>query len=100
MVGLFSSEEMHQKFLSHDKTLSFSDWNEFLSRKANENDSIDNIGKETRKKARSVIFANLHQAGFLSSSNELKEADISEDAKRIIGKDIVFLPILSLGEAE
>ena len=100
MVGLFSSEEMHQKFISHDKTLSFSDWNEFLSRKANENDSIDNIGKETRKKARSVIFANLHQAGFLSSSNELKEADISEDAKRIIGKDIVFLPILSLGEAE
>ena len=50
MVGLFASEEMHQKFLSHDKTLSFSDWNEFLSRKANENDSIDNIGKETRKK--------------------------------------------------
>ena len=57
IVGLFASEVVHQKFLSYEKTLSFSDWNEFLSRKANENDSIDNIGKETRKKARSVIFS-------------------------------------------
>lgn len=100
IVGLFASEVVHQKFLSYEKTLSFSDWNEFLSRKANENDSIDNIGKETRKKAKSVIFTNLHQAGFLSSSNELKAADISEDAKKIIGKDIVFLPILSIGGAK
>lgn len=99
LVGLFAAEVVREKFLSRDYSLSISDWNEFLARKAQENDSIDNIGKETRRHARSVVMGNLRQAGLLSSSNELKAAEISEDVKKTIGKDLVFYPILSSGGA-
>lgn len=96
LVGLFASDVIHQRFLTNNRYLYLRDWDAFLSRQADEDNTIDNIGKSTRDKARSVIFSNLRQACFLSSSNELKGAEISEDALRIIGKEIIYFPISSI----
>ena len=94
LVGKFASSVINQKFSSHDFSLSFGDWNEFLSRESLEHHEIEDIGKSSRIKAQSVLFGNLRSVGYLSSSNELKEATLSKEMLSLIGHDIHYYPVL------
>lgn len=100
LIGEFASTVIHQKFISHEFSLTPNDWSEFLAGKAQENEGIDEIGKATRTKAKTVIFTNLRQAELLSSSNELKEARLSEDAMKAIKKDLAFFPSFTTGDVK
>lgn len=93
LVGKFASSVINQKFSSHDFSLSFGDWNEFLSRESLEHHEIEDIGKSSRIKAQSVLFGNLRSVGYLSSSNELKEATLSKEMLSLIGNDIHYYTV-------
>lgn len=93
LIGKFADTVINQKFNNHDFFLSSGDWNEFLSRESHEHHEIEDIGKTSRVKAKSVLFGNLRNAGYLSSSNELKEATISKEISSRIGQDIRYFPV-------
>lgn len=93
LIGKFSDTVINQKFSHHDFFLSTGDWNEFLSRESSEHQEIEDIGKASRAKAKSVLFGNLRNVGYLSSSNELKEAALSGDVASLIGSDIRYFPV-------
>ena len=93
LIGKFSNTVINQKFNHHDFTLSTGDWNEFLSRESHEHQEIEDIGKTSRAKARSVLFGNLRSVGFLSSSNEIKEATLSREMVAVIGSDVRYFPV-------
>lgn len=93
LIGKFSDTVINQKFNQHDFTLNTGDWNEFLSRESHEHHEIEDIGKASRAKARSVLFGNLRNVGYLSSSSELKEAAFSREVASLIGSDIRYFPV-------
>lgn len=93
LVGKFSDTVINQKFNQHDFTLSTGDWNEFLSRESHEHQEIEDIGKTSRAKAKSVLFGNLRSVGFLSSSNEIKDAMLSREMLTVIGSDVRYFPV-------
>lgn len=93
LIGKFSDTVINQKFSHHDFFLSTGDWNEFLSRESSEHQEIEDIGKASRAKAKSVLFGNLRNVGYLSSSNELKEAALSREVASLIGSDIRYFPV-------
>ena len=93
LVGKFADTVLNQKFNRHDFHLSIGEWNEFLSRESHEHQEIEDIGKASRAKARSVLFGNLRNVGYLSSSNELKEAALSKEVVSLIGSDIRYFPV-------
>ena len=97
LIGKFADTVINQKFMQHDFHLSPGEWNEFLSRESHEHQEIEDIGKASRTKARSVLFGNLKSIGYLSSSNELKEAIIAEDVISVIGADMRFFPCIAGG---
>ena len=59
LIGKFADTVINQKFNHHDFILSTGDWNEFLSRESHEHQEIEDIGKASRAKAKSVLFGNL-----------------------------------------
>lgn len=93
IITKFAETVINQKFNRNDYNLSFGDWYEFLSQESIEHTEIDDIGKATRVKAKSVLFGNLRSSGYLSSTNTLNEAIISKKTKVIIKKDLVLFPI-------
>ena len=93
LIGKFADTVISQKFNNHDFFLSSGDWNEFLSRESHEHQEIEDIGKATRAKAKTVLFGNLRNTGYLSSSNELKEAAVSKEMAALIGHDIRYFPV-------
>ena len=93
LIGKFADTVINQKFKQHDFHLSAGDWNEFLSRESYEHQEIEDIGKASRLKAKSVLFGNLKSLGYLSSSNEMKEATISKEVASLIGSDICYFPV-------
>ena len=93
LIGKFADTVINQKFNHHDFILSTGDWNEFLSRESHEHHEIEDIGKASRAKARSVLFGNLRNVGYLSSSSELKEAAFSREVASLIGSDIRYFPV-------
>ena len=93
LVGKFADTVLNQKFNRHDFHLSIGEWNEFLSRESHEHHEIEDIGKASRAKAKSVLFGNLRNVGYLSSSNELKEAALSKEVVSLIGSDIRYFPV-------
>lgn len=93
LIGKFADTIINQKFNNHDFSLSTGDWNEFLSRESHEHQEIEDIGKASRTKAKTVLFSNLRSAGYLSSSNELKEAAVSKELAALIGQDIRYFPV-------
>ena len=93
LIGKFADTVINQKFNHHDFILSTGDWNEFLSRESHEHHEIEDIGKTSRAKARSVLFGNLRNVGYLSSSSELKEAAFSREVASLIGSDIRYFPV-------
>ena len=93
LVGKFADTVINQKFNNHDFILSAGDWNEFLSRESHEHQEIEDIGKASRTKAKTVLFGNLRSAGYLSSSNELKEAAVSKELAALIGQNIRYFPV-------
>ena len=97
LVGKFADTVINQKFIHHDFTLTSGDWNEFLSRESYEHHAIEDIGKATRVKARSVLFGNLKSVGYLSSSNEIKEAILAEEVISILGENLRFFPYYAGG---
>lgn len=93
LVGKFADTVINQKFNNHDFSLLPKDWNEFLSRESDEHQELENIGKASRSKARSVIFSNLRSSNYLSSSDTLKEAVIPKEIASTIKQDIRFFPV-------
>lgn len=93
LIGKFADTVINQKFNQHDFTLSTGDWNEFLSRESHEHQEIEDIGKTSRAKAKSVLFGDLRNVGYLSSSNEIKEAMIPREMAAVIGQDIRYFPV-------
>lgn len=92
LIGKFADTVINQKYIQHDFHLSPGEWNEFLSRESCEHQEIENIGKASRLKAKSVLFGNLKSLGYLSSSNELKEAMLANETVAAIGSDMRFFP--------
>ncbi len=97
LVGKFADTVINQKFNQHDFHLSFGEWNEFLSRESNEHQEIEDIGKFSRVKAKSVLFGNLRCIGYLSSSYELQDAMLTKEVISVIGDDIRFFPCITRG---
>lgn len=93
LIGKFADTVINQKFNNHDFSLFTGDWNEFLSRESHGHQEIEDIGKASRTKAKTVLFGNLRNTGYLSSSNELKEADVSKEMATLIGHDIRYFPV-------
>ena len=93
LIGKFADTVNNQKFNHHDFILSTGDWNEFLSRESHEHHEIEDIGKASRAKAKSVLLGNLKNVGYLSSSSELKDAALSREVVSLIGCDIRYFPV-------
>ena len=97
LVGKFADTVINQKFNLHDFYLSFGEWNEFLSRESYEHQELEEIGKSSREKAKSVLFGNLRNIGYLSSSNELQDAMLTKEIISVIGNDVRYFPCITGG---
>ncbi len=93
IMGKFADTVINQKFNHYDFSLCTSDWNEFLSRESQEHQEIEDIGKASRAKAKSVLFGNLRNVGYLSSSNAIKGAMLPNEMVKMIGSDIRYFPV-------
>ena len=77
----FSTEVLHEKYLSRSMKITELDYDPFFSRKADWNDELEKIKTSTRKKLRQVVFLMMREAGLITEDNTILRAMLS---KRLI----------------
>lgn len=94
LVGKFAEEKLGPFYREKHFHIDIKDWNEFFLDMVDEYPYLSEIGEATLRKSRVVIFHNLRETEYLSSSSELNEAVISEELKNILRNDLKYYPIV------
>ena len=93
LVGTFATDIVCEKFRNRSYSLKPEDLWEYLSDRSIDYSNLADISDAMRSKAKSVIFYNLRDAGYLNSLNEIQPAYLSSLAKDAIGyKNLRFFP--------
>lgn len=93
VVGWFAKEIIHEKYVSKDFNLTRNDFMAFLISKSDSVPELKEIGASSRSKLQSVVFHNLGEAGFISSTGEIQTAMLSYSVLRSLDEgEIAFFP--------
>lgn len=93
LIGSFAIEIVCEKFRNRSFNLKPEDLWEFLANKSVDYSNLADISDAVRSKAKSVIFYNLRDAGYLNSLDEIQPAYLSGLAKDAIGYgNLSFFP--------
>lgn len=66
--------------------LTHEDYDAFFNAKAEWHDNLDSVSRQTRSKARQVVFKMLRECGLVSDGNELIHQKLDEHLSHVIGK--------------
>lgn len=84
----FSTEVLHEKYLSRSTKITELDYDAFFNRKTDWNESLENITTSTRKKLRQVLFLMMREAGLLTDDNTILRAMLSKRLIEVLKSDI------------
>jgi len=73
----FSTEVLHEKYLSRNLKITDLDYDAFFNRKAEWNEKLQNITDLTRRKIRQVTFLMMKEADLINSDHEILRAMMS-----------------------
>lgn len=93
LVGAFAAEVVCEKFRNRSFNLKPEDLWEHLANKSVDYSNLVDISDAMRSKAKSVVFYNMRDAGYLNSLDEIQPAYLSGLAKDAIGYgNLSFFP--------
>lgn len=93
VIGWFAKEIIHEKYVAKDFILSRNDFIAFLISKSDSVPELKDVGDSSRRKLQSVVFYNLSEAGFISSTGEIQTAMLSDRVIQSLDVgEIAFFP--------
>lgn len=93
VIGWFAKEIIHEKYVSKDFNLTRNDFMAFIISKSDSVPELKEVGASSRSKLQSVVFHNLSEAGFISSSGEIQTAMLSDNViQSLEAGEIAFFP--------
>lgn len=83
----FSTEVLHEKYLSRNLKITDLDYDAFFNRKAEWNEKLQNITDLTRRKIRQVTFLMMKKAELINSDHEILRAMMSKRLIEVLSPD-------------
>lgn len=84
----FSTEVVHEKYLSRNFKITDLDYAAFFNRKAEWNEKLQNITDLTRRKIRQVTFLMMKEAELINSDHEILRAMMSTRLMEVLSPDL------------
>lgn len=95
-IGDFAEEVLRERFLLMTPTLSFNDFDRFLTGKSLWHPELDELKPSTSQKLRQTLFRMLHEAGLRTAGEEIFPAVLSARVAEALGRrvpsDLRFFP--------
>lgn len=96
LIGDFAEEVLRERFLLMTPTLSFDDFDRFITGKSLWHPELDDLKNSTRAKLRQNLFRMLREAGLLTEHGDIVPAVLSERVLNLFQShtpsDVRFLP--------
>jgi hypothetical protein len=86
-IYLFATEVLHERFLSLQMSLDYSDYDAFFNRMADWHPEVERIAPSTRKKQRQIVFKMMQQADLITEDRQILPALLTPRLVTVIQSD-------------